>query len=313
LPDDTIPVPETAPRRRGFRWVFAGAHGLRSGWGILIYFLLMGVVMIPTVLVLSALGMHSQDLVDTTGSAIGAMKGEAIGLFAVVVATFGMMLIERRRPRDYGLAPQGLLPMLLQGIAAGIGLMAALAALLAAIGAIRFGGVTLQGADILRQGALWGLAFAMVGLFEELIMRGYLMAALARGLNARWALVITSVVFGLGHVSNSGEGLVGIASTVLIALVLGWSVFRTGTLWWAIGFHAAWDWSQSFLFGLGDSGYQARGVLLDAHPAGPALLSGGATGPEGSLLCLLTILAAAALVRWTLPAAPRPSGLTLTT
>ena len=293
--------PEAA-RPWSLRWIFLGPQGLRAGWGIAIFFLIIGAVMIPTVLTLSALGMSSAELKADGGSAMGAFKGELIGLFTVAAATFLMTLVERRPISAYGLSLKKALPLAAHGLATGVGLMALLTGLLVAAGALKIDGPALHGDEIWRQGAYWGLAFIAVGVFEELLMRGYLLATLARGLNARWAAVITSVLFGLGHVSNTGEGWVGIVSAVLIALVLAWSVFKTGSLIWAFGFHAAWDWAESYLFGLGDSGFQAKGVLLAAHPTGAPLLSGGATGPEGSVLCLLTIVAAAALVRWTLPA-----------
>jgi membrane protease YdiL (CAAX protease family) len=287
----------------------AGPHGLRAGWGVLIFLLVAAGVMLSTVQVMGLLGVTRQGMRAGAYTAVGAMAGEAIGLLAVLAATGAMLLIERRRPRDYGLSTRHFAARLGHGLASGLGTMAVLAALLALTGAVRIDGIALHGSAVWTSGALWAVAFLMVGLFEELVFRGYLLASLTRGLNGRWAVVITSVLFGLAHTSNPGEGWVGIVCAVLISLVLAWSVLKTGTLWWAIGFHAAWDWAESFLFGLGDSGAQMKGALLATHPAGPALLSGGVTGPEGSLLCVLVIALAAALVRWTLPAALRPRGL----
>ncbi len=63
------------------------------------------------------------------------------------------------------------------------------------------------------------------------------------------------------------------------------SVRVTGSAWWAIGCHAAWDWAETYFYGAADSGRSA-GTLLSAAPAGNPLLSGGADGPEGSLLGL---------------------------
>ena len=56
--------------------------------------------------------------------------------------------------------------------------------------------------------------------------------------------------------------------------------------WWAIGYHAAWDWAQSFLFGTADSGLLVQNHLLGSHPVGRVLISGGLTGPEGSIFDL---------------------------
>ena len=95
--------------------------------------------------------------------------------------------------------------------------------------------------------------------------------------------VILSFLFSLAHAKNPGESPIGLLAVVLFALVFCLSLWRTGSLWWAIGFHASWDWSQSFLCGVADSGHMAQHHLLATHPIGKAILSGGATGPEGSI------------------------------
>ncbi len=68
------------------------------------------------------------------------------------------------------------------------------------------------------------------------------------------------------------------------------SVRLTGSAWWAIGCHAAWDWAETYFYGAADSGFPAQGHYLTTRPAGPAIWSGGADGPEGSVLVLGIIL-----------------------
>jgi uncharacterized protein len=68
-------------------------------------------------------------------------------------------------------------------------------------------------------------------------------------------------------------------------------------LYWAVGFHAAWDWGESYFYGTSDSGMVAQGHLIGEHPMGKILWSGGATGPEGSLLVIPLILMIA-LAMW---------------
>jgi hypothetical protein len=67
-------------------------------------------------------------------------------------------------------------------------------------------------------------------------------------------------------------------------------VWVTGSAWWAIGCHAAWDWAETYFYGTADSGMPPRGHLLSSSPAGNSLWSGGTDGPEGSLLVLGVIL-----------------------
>ena len=101
---------------------------------------------------------------------------------------------------------------------------------------------------------------------------------------------VTSTAFALYHTQNGGENWVGILAAASIGFVFCVSVWVTGSAWWAIGCHAAWDWSETFFFGTPDSGIVAQGHYLSTAPAGNALLSGGADGPEGSLLVLAAIL-----------------------
>ena len=109
--------------------------------------------------------------------------------------------------------------------------------------------------------------------------------------SAFWqAAWVTSTVFGLYHTSNSGENWVGILAAGFIGFVFCVSVRFTGSAWWAIGCHAAWDWAETFFYGTADSGMKGQGHYLAANPIGNPLWSGGADGPEGSLLVLGVIL-----------------------
>jgi len=101
---------------------------------------------------------------------------------------------------------------------------------------------------------------------------------------------VTSTLFGFIHTGNNGENWVGIFAAAFIGLVFCVSVRLTGTAWWAIGCHAAWDWSETYFYGAADSGMAAKGNLFTTIPVGNPLFSGGADGPEGSLLVLGVIL-----------------------
>jgi CAAX protease family protein len=101
---------------------------------------------------------------------------------------------------------------------------------------------------------------------------------------------LTSTFFGYFHTFNKGETWIGIFSAAAIGFVFCVSVRLTGSAWWAIGFHAAWDWAQTFFYGTADSGLQPNGHFLSSNPVGAALWSGGSDGPEGSLLVIPVIL-----------------------
>jgi hypothetical protein len=155
----------------------------------------------------------------------------------------------------------------------------------------------------------WALAtVASLSLFAWLNSQGsgaggvYLMTALGVGpclylhlkkassagfWEASW---LTSTFFGYIHTFNAGETWIGIFSAAAIGFVFCVSVRLTGSAWWAIGFHAAWDWAQTFFYGTADSGLQPNGHLFSTSPAGLTLWSGGSAGPEGSLLIVPAVL-----------------------
>jgi membrane protease YdiL (CAAX protease family) len=99
-----------------------------------------------------------------------------------------------------------------------------------------------------------------------------------------------STLFGFVHTGNGGENWIGIFAAALIGFVFCVSVRLTGSLWWAIGCHAAWDWAETFFYGTPDSGMVASGHYLTANATGNALWSGGSDGPEGSVLVLAVAL-----------------------
>ena len=124
----------------------------------------------------------------------------------------------------------------------------------------------------------------LVGIYEEFLLRGYTQFTLARGIGFWPAAAVMSLLFAAAHLGNPGENRLGLAAVVLIALFWCFSLWRTGSLWFAVGLHAAWDWAESFFYGTPDSGIIAQGRLLNSSHRGPVWLSGGTDGPEGSVL-----------------------------
>jgi membrane protease YdiL (CAAX protease family) len=133
----------------------------------------------------------------------------------------------------------------------------------------------------------WGVyAIALLGLIPCLLLH----VNKAQGSSFWQASWVTSTLFGFIHTGNNGENWIGIFAAAAIGFVFCVSVRVTGSAWWAIGCHAAWDWAETYFYGTADSGLQAQGHYLTANPVGAVLWSGGTDGPEGSLLVLGVIL-----------------------
>jgi membrane protease YdiL (CAAX protease family) len=140
---------------------------------------------------------------------------------------------------------------------------------------------------MLKGNEAWGVyATALLGLVPCLLL--HLKKVEGSGFwQAAW---VTSTLFGFVHTSNGGENWIGIFAAAAIGFVFCVSVRVTGSAWWAIGCHAAWDWAETYFYGAADSGLPAQGHYLTTSPAGSALWSGGTDGPEGSVLVLGIIL-----------------------
>ena len=138
-----------------------------------------------------------------------------------------------------------------------------------------------------RGNGVWGVyAIALLGVPPCFALH-WLRAESAGFWQAAW---VTSTLFGFIHTGNNGENWIGIFAAAAIGFVFCVSVRVTGSAWWAIGCHFAWDWAETYFYGTADSGLPAQGHFLTTNPAGNALWSGGTDGPEGSLLVLAVIL-----------------------
>jgi uncharacterized protein len=299
------------------RWVFVGKEGLRAGWSAVVFILIFAALMGAAVFLTLKLvpGAHRAQHVEEISLKF-AYVNEGLGSIGVLLATWIMAKIERRG-RTYGYSRAHKVKFFLAGMVSGLILISMLVFALWKDGLLVVEKRLIFGGDVLRYGVLWLIAFSLVGLFEESLTRGFLLYTLTRGFAAvyRWAFktrhsvtlgfwtaaVILSVIFFLGHTSNPGESPVGLLSVFLAGMFFSYSVWRTGSLWWGVGMHAVWDWGQSFLFGVADSGLMAQHHLLATHPQGKAILSGGTTGPEGSIFILAVLGVGALIVRFTLP------------
>jgi uncharacterized protein len=301
--------------------VFFGPDGLRAGWSIFL-FLVLFVMMIwlGGFIVHRLYPMPAEPIKKITENGMPPglfFISEFMPLLATLIASWMMSKVEGRSVAVYGFGGGRRVRHFLAGLGWGVVCLSLLVFSLWKTGLLAFDGRLLFGGAIFRYGVLWFGIFLLVALFEESITRGYLQYTLARGLSGTYrrlfrtggsrvfgfwsSALIFSAIFGLSHGSNPGESPIGMLSTGLIALVLCLSLWRTGSLWWAIGFHASWDWAQSFLYGVADSGVMVQHHLFATRPVGGAILSGGVTGPEGSIFLLPAVALVGLIICFTLP------------
>jgi hypothetical protein len=137
-------------------------------------------------------------------------------------------------------------------------------------------------------------------------MRGYMQFTLTSGSGFWIATAITTLLFCLLHMGNPGETPLGLLDVALSGIVLAIALWRTGNLWFSIGLHAAWDWAESFFYGVPDSGLITKGHFFDGKSSGNALLSGGTAGPEGSIFSVVVEVLFIILLLWRFKTARYP-------
>ena len=120
----------------------------------------------------------------------------------------------------------------------------------------------------------YAVLFLLTGFFEDFLMRGYSQWVLSQGMNFWPAAALLSVSFGYIHGANPGEAKTGLVAAGLIGFFLCLTLRRTGDLWWAVGFHMAWDWGESYLYSVPDSGTLLPGHLLNSSFARSRLADG---------------------------------------
>lgn len=125
-------------------------------------------------------------------------------------------------------------------------------------------------------------------VYEELLFRGVLYRSIEQWFGSWAALVVSSLVFGLSHLLNKQGTLEGALFIALEAgVLLAAAYMLTRQLWLSIGFHMAWNYTQSAIFSSIVSGNNDQQGLIRSTISGPDWLTGGAFGVESSILALL--------------------------
>ena len=306
-PEKTLPVMESAAAAEPIpNWLFSKT-GLRPLWCLAVFYVLFWLFAV-------GLGQVLFRLVPAHASRLwGYLAGELGVLIAALLSALVMTALDGRNFSEYGMPPRQAFGRMFW-IGGLWGLASISVMLLAMRGAhlFDFGHIALHGARILKFALFWAGFFLLVGLYEEFYFRGYFLFTLTRVLrsfsedeesldrsdasNATsfWiAAVMLCSYFGFVHLANTGESRVGIVAAAGIGLFFCLTLRRTGSLWFAVGFHTVWDWAQSFLYSVPDSGTLVPGHLLSSSLHGPPWLTGGSVGPEGSALVFVVIAATA--------------------
>jgi membrane protease YdiL (CAAX protease family) len=283
--------------------IFFGPNGLRAGWRVLIFILMVVALrfalMAGTQLAVRAFGLAPPSTAQITVLQPGVLAGPDFLRFALIlVASLIMGRIERRKLADFGLPWRKPFPKhFWAGLLWGFLTISGVLLVMFLMHGCRITGVDTRGSALALAFLEWGGAFLLVAFFEEFTFRGYIQFTLTTGIGFWTSAFLLSCLFLLAHAGNSGESYFGLFQVGAFGIFASIALRRTGNLWWPIGFHAAFDWGQTFFYGVRDSGLIASHNFLHTEFQGPNWLTGGDTGPEASvvtavaivILCLLMI------------------------
>ncbi len=237
--------------------------------------------------------MVGNPLFKNGGHLLEVLEVTAICAAGLAIYGLAVWLAEGRWPQELSLrqAPAEL----------AIGLAIGAAMLSLAVGGLYLLGVyDISGP---RAASPWGtIAMAVEsGVMEELIMRAIILRLLMRAFGIWPALVLQAALFGALHLANPNASPVAAAAIAIEAgLMLAGFYLLTGRLWMSIAVHAAWNFTQGWIWGASVSGIPVveSWLVSKPKPGAPEFLSGGAFGPEASLPAMVVGTLTAVLVLW---------------
>jgi uncharacterized protein len=272
-------------------------------WGVLAPFVCLVLAVatqIPAALLLEHMGA-----IDANGDTIGTQ-----GLMATLLIPFlawglavlaWVLVIERRPLATIGLTKPGGVRSLLGGHFVGVGTISAVVAMIWLAGAYHS---TAYLPALANPGSLINIAILLVCFLvqssvEEIIFRGWLLSVITRRLNLIFAVALSSILFTFLHFTPGQPWLVT-GNLMLFAVFACFWAIASNHVWGVMGWHAGWNWMLA-------TGFEVPVTGIDAHvpalavalaPIGSDFVTGGAQGPEGSIMCTIFFACGIAFFAW---------------
>jgi membrane protease YdiL (CAAX protease family) len=250
-----------------------------------------------------ALNLAANSLLAGIQKRIALLEGHfllamaALGV-VVILLTMIMARISGRAFFDYGLNRRHVFAYALAGIGVGMALIAAQLGVLTSLGYVDWAPAAPHQHHLLWFGVFYAALFLIVAVTEETLFRGYALVELTRAISFWPACILLGALFGAMHAfKGGGENLLGGLQAMTIGTAFALSFRATGSLWFAIGCHAGWNYAESFIFGMRNSAILPTAHVLSPVLHGPVWITGGAVGPEGGVFAIAASLALAAAWR----------------
>jgi uncharacterized protein len=284
--------------------VFRGPNGIRAGWRALIFLAIVAALVFAvnfSIFLVLRFVLHRPpnfQLASSLTPGTAALSDGGLFLFTALAALI-MSRIEHGKWERYGLPARfAFVKNFWLGTFIGFGAISASLLAIFFLHGFQLTGLAIHGKTVVMATAAWSAAFILVGLGEEFAFRGYLQYTLSTGMGFWPAAILLSALFGCAHAFNPGESKFGLFSVVCFGVLFCLFLRRTGNLWWAVGFHAGWDWGQTFFYGVTDSGLKPYHNLFNSSFSGPTWLTGGTVGPEASIFAPIVLLVVGIVFSW---------------
>lgn len=273
---------------------------VRAGWRILIFVILFLIL--------------NMGLMFTTRSILGSLPATGtlwfclLGISATLAAYITTKYVDKKPLASLGLQKRFAIKDLLMGILISAVIMAVMFVLLLSLGYIEYNGLSWWNKDTHALGSFSTTSlitmlavlfqFIVVAWWEELAFRGIVLQNIARGLNLKWGVILSTLGFGLIHAGNPSATVLSTILLMLITLKLVYAYLKTGQLWMPIGLHLGWNFFQASIFGFASSGHKSASLIANS-PVGPDWLSGGEFGAENSIFIVpITLASFVAMHLW---------------
>ena len=299
IADRQSPIPFYLPSYLMSIFISPTEHRLRLGWRLLAHLALLVVLYFSVAIFLGPL----QVIFGLQESYTALFLFDTI---AALIAITTSVYLARHRFDKRSFTSLGLVwsRRAILDLLAGIGItglvMGAIYVAEVSLGWLRFEGFSWQidkpvaiGGSLL----LYLAIYILVGWQEELLIRGYWLQNLSEGLGSSWGVLLSSWVFAVLHAFNPNSSAVAVFMLVASGLFLAGGYLRTRQLWLPIGLHIGWNFFEGPIFGFSVSG-TGPFTLIHQATTGPALLTGGAFGPEAGLIVLPALALGLALIYW---------------
>lgn len=143
---------------------------------------------------------------------------------------------------------------------------------------------------------LFAVGFAIQGMAEEVLCRGYFMVSIGRRYSVATAVFLNSLIFSLLHITNPGVSLTAVINILLFGVIMSLYFLRTGNIWGVGAMHSVWNFVQGNVFGMEVSGLNLSCTVFQSSIAShKEFWNGGAFGAEGGFSATI-VLAAATLI-----------------